>query len=157
MAILKLPLMDKKEYDQLIKEQYLSRIAFLGDYPYIAPFMYVFDGEYLYFLSTKYGKKVEMFRQNPQVAVEIENYSLDLTEYKFVTLQGSIEEVKDSGDQLKIRKLFMDMIIQKDLSSVIMAALGHSPDAPPEDLLEGEKSFVWRLVDVNKITGIKNS
>ena len=148
--------MDKKEYDQLIKEQYLSRIAFLGDYPYIAPFMYVFDGEHLYFLSTKYGKKVEMFRQNPQVAVEIENYSLDLTEYKFVTLQGSIEEVEDSEEQFKVRKLFMDMIIQKDLSSIIMAALGHSPDSPLEALLEGEKSFVWRLVDVNKITGIKN-
>jgi hypothetical protein len=43
--------MSKKEYDKLINEQYISRIAFKGKYPYIAPFMYVFDGKYFYFLS----------------------------------------------------------------------------------------------------------
>jgi uncharacterized protein len=157
LAINKLPLMDKKEYDQLIKEQHLSRIAFVGNYPYIAPFLYVFDGKYLYFLSTKYGKKLEMFRKNPQVAVEIENYSPDLVKYKFVTLQGSIEKIEDDKKKLKVRKLFVEMITRKGLSRAIMSALGHSPEDPPEALLEEEKSFVWKLVDVNKIIGIKNS
>ena len=42
------------------------RIAFQGEkYPYIAPFLYVFDGSFLYFLSTKYGKKIEYFRKSP--------------------------------------------------------------------------------------------
>lgn len=149
--------MGKKEYDQLVKEQYLSRIAFLGEYPYIAPFMYVFDGKYLYFLSTKYGKKMDMFRQNPHVAVEIENYSSDLVEYQFITLQGTIAEVKNSEEKFKVKNYFVDMINRKNLSSGIMAALGHSPDEPPEALLEEEKSYVWKLVDVTNIIGIKNS
>jgi hypothetical protein len=157
LEIVKLPLMDKEEYDQLIKEQYLSRIAFKGDYPYIAPFMYVFDDEYLYFLSTKYGKKIDMLRQNPKVAVEIENYGHDLAEYKFVTLQGKIEQIEDEKEKIVARKLFIDRIKEKNLSSVIMAALGHRPDEPPEALLEEEKSYVWKLVDVKKIIGIKNS
>lgn len=156
MIINKLPLMDKKEYDQLIKEQHLSRIAFMGDYPYIAPFLYVFNGKYLYFLSTKYGKKIELFKENPQVAVEIENYSPDLVKYKFVTLQGSIEEVQDNQEKKKVRELFVEMITRKNLSTAIMAALGHSPEEPAEALLEEEKSFVWKLVDVDKIIGIKN-
>jgi len=156
LIINKLPLMDKTEYDQLIKEQHLSRIAFMGDYPYIAPFLYVFNGKYLYFLSTKYGKKIELFKENPQVAVEIENYSPDLVKYKFVTLQGSIEEVQDNQEKKKVKELFVEMITRKNLSTAIMAALGHSPEEPAEALLEEEKSFVWKLVDVDKIIGIKN-
>jgi len=38
----------------------MSRIAFNGEYPYIAPFLYVFDEKYIYFLSTKYGKKINL-------------------------------------------------------------------------------------------------
>lgn len=72
MEIVKMPKMEKKEYDRLIREQYIARIAFKGKkYPYIAPFLYVFDEKYLYFLSTRYGKKIEYFRQDPYVTVEI--------------------------------------------------------------------------------------
>ena len=43
----KIPKMPKAEYDSLIKRQYVSRIAFgaCDEHPYIAPFMYVFDGK----------------------------------------------------------------------------------------------------------------
>lgn len=61
-----MPRMEKKEYDQLIHEQYIARIAFQGEeYPYIAPFLYVYDGKFLYFLSTKYGKNIDHFSKNP--------------------------------------------------------------------------------------------
>ncbi len=149
--------MKKKEYDKLISEQYVSRIAFQGEYPYIAPFMYVFNSEFLYFLSTKYGKKIEMFRDNPHVAVEIEKYSSDLADYKFVTLQGIIEQVEDASEKIEVRKKFVDLIKDNNLSGNIMAALGHSPQDPPESLLDEEKSYVWKLKDVETIIGIKNS
>ena len=87
MDILKIPRMEKEEYDRLIKENYVSRIAFKGtSYPYVAPFLYVFDGHNLFFLSTKYGKKIQYFNENPDVAVEIERISPDLSSYTFVTL-----------------------------------------------------------------------
>ncbi|MCK9150533.1 pyridoxamine 5'-phosphate oxidase family protein [Methanobacterium alcaliphilum] len=157
MSLVKIPLMDKKEYDNLIKSNYISRIAFNGDYPYMAPFLYVFDGDYLYFLSTKYGKKIEMLGKNPLVAVEIEEYSPDLSKYQFVTLQGRIEEEKDPKKQRQIREMFAELIMSKKLSTNIMAALGHSPDDPISNLVEMECSYVWKLVDVEKIIGIKNS
>jgi nitroimidazol reductase NimA-like FMN-containing flavoprotein (pyridoxamine 5'-phosphate oxidase superfamily) len=96
--------MEKEEYDRFIAEEYVSRIAFKGDYPYIAPFLYVFNGKNIYFLSTQYGKKVELFRSNPQVAVEIENYSPDLSHYRFVTLQGKIDEVDQEEEKLQVRR-----------------------------------------------------
>lgn len=55
-----------------------------------------------------------------------------------------------------MRKRFVDLIKTKHLSGSVMAALGHSPEEPPESLLKEEKSFVWKLVDVESIVGLKN-
>jgi hypothetical protein len=156
MNLLKIPLMNKEEYDYLIQEEFICRIAFQGKYPYIAPFLYVFDEKFLYFLSTKYGKKIELFHKNPDVAVEIEKYNDNLTEYKFVTLQGSIQEVQNHNENQKIRKHFVDMIQENNLSTKILAALGHSPQETLQSILSEEKSYLWKLVNVAKITGIKN-
>ncbi|GAB6055137.1 hypothetical protein JCM15415_04530 [Methanobacterium movens] len=95
VSLYKIPLMEKEEYDEVIKSNFMSRIAFNGEYPYIAPFLYVFDEKYIYFLSTKYGKKIQRLQDNPKVAVEIEEYAPDLSEYKFVSLRGRIEEETD--------------------------------------------------------------
>ncbi|MHA1916647.1 MAG: pyridoxamine 5'-phosphate oxidase family protein, partial [Promethearchaeota archaeon] len=51
--------MNRHEIDSFIKEQMLCRIAFKGDdYPYLAPFQYVFLNDSLYFHFTDYGKKM---------------------------------------------------------------------------------------------------
>jgi len=45
--------MKKSEIERLMKEQFLCRIAFRGEeYPYIAPFQYVFANGTLYFHFT---------------------------------------------------------------------------------------------------------
>ena len=155
MNIQKVPLMTKKEYDELIKENYVSRIGFKGEYPYIAPFIYVFDGNFLYFLSTMYGKKIKRFQANPKVAVEIEKYEDDLSEYRFVTLEGSIKQVEDYNEKLNVKKRFVNLIQNKSLSKNILAALGHSPNDKLESIINEERSFVWKLVDVESIIGIK--
>ena len=149
--------MGKREYDQLIREQFVSRIAFQGEHPYIAPFLYVFDGKFLYFLSTKYGKKIELFRENPNVAVEIEDFKDNLEKYNFVTLQGRIQEMTDTDKKNDVKARFIKMIQDKNLSLKVLAALGHSPDDPIQSIIDEEKSYVWKLVDVKSITGIKNS
>ena len=158
MNIVKIPSMDREEYDKLISENHISRIAFTGDiYPYMAPFMYVFNEEekFLYFLSTKYGKKMDLFKKNPNVAVEIEKYSDDMSNYKFITLQGKIIEVKDESEKNEVIKSFINMI-QNKLSSKALAALGYSPNESPESLLNGDNTLLWKLIDVNKIVALKN-
>jgi nitroimidazol reductase NimA-like FMN-containing flavoprotein (pyridoxamine 5'-phosphate oxidase superfamily) len=114
MEIVKMPNMGKKEYDRLIREQYIARIVFKGEkYPYIAPFLYVFDGKYIYFLSTRYGKKIEYFRQNPYVTVEIERYDPDLSNYAFVSLSGHLVEVTDEVIKKEAREHFIRLIREK--------------------------------------------
>jgi nitroimidazol reductase NimA-like FMN-containing flavoprotein (pyridoxamine 5'-phosphate oxidase superfamily) len=157
MEIVKIPRMAKVEYDQLISEGYVCRIAFMGEkYPYVAPFLYVFDGNFMYFLSTKYGKKIEIFRRNPYISVEVEKYSQDLSSYTFVTMQGRLEEVLDSIEKKKIRQKFVQMIHEHQLSRNILAALGHSPDDPVDAIGTEERSCIWKLVGVEDIVALKN-
>ena len=158
MEIVKIPSMNREEYDKLIIKNHISRIAFAGDdYPYMAPFMYVFNEKekIIYFLSTKYGKKIELFNKNPNVAVEIEEYNDDMSNYKFITLQGKIIEVKEEFEKNEVMKSFVNMI-QNKLSNKALAALGYSPNESPEYLLKGDKTLVWKLIDVEKIVALKN-
>lgn len=157
MEIVKMPNMGKKEYDRLIREQYVARIVFKGEnYPYIAPFLYVFDEKYLYFLSTRYGKKIEYFRQNPYVTVEIERYDPDLSNYAFVSLSGHLIEVTNEVSKKEVREHFIRLIREKNLSENIMIALGHSSQDPTEAIVREERNVIWKLTDVRKITGLKN-
>jgi nitroimidazol reductase NimA-like FMN-containing flavoprotein (pyridoxamine 5'-phosphate oxidase superfamily) len=157
MDPVKIPKMPKEEYDALIERQYVSRIAFSGaGHPYIAPFMYVFDGKYMYFLSTKYGRKMEYFKSDPKVSVEIEEYAKDLSTFTFVSLQGSLEEVKVPLQKKKVREQFVMMIKRNHLSMRVLTALGHASQDTPEAIVREDRSVVWKLVGVKDIVALKN-
>lgn len=157
MEPLKIPPMTRAEYDALIERQYVSRIAFIGaGHPYIAPFMYVFDKKYLYFLSSKYGRKVHYFTENPQVSVEIEEYSPDLSSFTFVSLQGRLEEVQDSVQKKLVREQFVSLIKKRHLSSQVLAAFGYSPSDPLDVIVNEERAAVWKLTGVRDIVALKN-
>jgi nitroimidazol reductase NimA-like FMN-containing flavoprotein (pyridoxamine 5'-phosphate oxidase superfamily) len=160
MKIFKMPPMNKQEYDKLIEDGYICRIAFKGEsHPYIAPFLYIFDDRFMYFLSTKYGKKVRHFRQNPFVTVEVEKYNPDLSGFAFVAIPGRLEEVLDQEIKNSVRAGFVELIKKKNLSRNVLSALGHSPDEPIESLLTEERNNVWKLVSVKvaDISGLKHS
>jgi nitroimidazol reductase NimA-like FMN-containing flavoprotein (pyridoxamine 5'-phosphate oxidase superfamily) len=157
MSMIKIPSMGKEEYDELINQNHIGRIAFKGEnYPYIAPFMYVFDGKFLYFLSTNYGRKIEEFKRNPHVSVEIEKYADDMSNYKFITLHGRIVEVKEDSKKKEIKEMFIKLIKDKKLSNKALAALGYSPEESPQLILKEERTFVWKLIDVESIVALKN-
>lgn len=156
MDAVKIPMMKKDEYDRLIEDEHVCRIAFKGDkYPHIAPFVYFFDGRFMYFLSTKYGKKMDYFREDPHVSVEVESYAPDLSSYRFVTLRGRLEDVVDPEEKRRVRVGFADLIRRRNLSRNVLLALGHSPADPLDSIVEEERSLIWKLVDVHKIVGLK--
>ena len=157
MNLVKIPGQKKQDYDELISDGYLARVAFQDTpFPYIAPFLYVFDGRYLYFMPTKYGKKIEMVSKNPHVAVYIEELSPDLATHRFVTLRGRVEEVSDEKKRLEIRESFAEMISQKKLSHNILPVLGIDPEESVSAITGDERTVVWRLVGVEEIVALKN-
>ncbi len=142
-APLKIPKMQKSEYDSLIRDNVVSRIAFLGkEYPYIAPFLYVFDEKNLYFLSTRYGKKMELFSQNPAVSVEIENVAPDMSTYKFVTLLGKLSEVTDDERKRAVKSHFVRLISdKKSRKTVSMPWVTHPPSPLRRSSAKNEQWF----------------
>ena len=96
MTVFRLPRMSKNEIKDLISEQFLCRIAFVGErYPHIAPFQYVLLNGALYFHFTDYGRKMKLLKSGKRVCVEIEKYESDMSEFKFVTLKGRLKIVTD--------------------------------------------------------------
>ena len=61
------------------------------------------------------------------------------------------------NEKLDVRKRFVDLIMDKSLSKNVLAALGHSPEDKLESIVKEERSYVWKLVDVENIVGIKTS
>lgn len=157
MEMIKLPRMKKEKIDQIIDENHLCRIAFSGgEIPYLAPFMYVFDGRFMYFLATRYGRKIEYVKKNSNVCVEVENYSDDFSEFAFATLCGRLIEVTDEDEEDRVRNMFMEMITLKKLSERVLSVFGYSPESSLEDLLSKDINLVWKLVDVKDIVALEN-
>ena len=107
MTKVEMPKMKENEIEELIRAQFLCRIAFKGDLqPYIAPFQYAYVNGILYFHFTDYGKKMNFFKQETPVCVEIERYTSNLSEYGFVVLTGKLRLVENREERkLAIEKM----------------------------------------------------
>jgi len=156
LAVLRLPRMKKDEIKKLIKEQFLCRIAFRGDdYPYIAPFQYVFMNETLYFHFTAYGRKMKLMEKDKQVCVEIEQYKPDLSQYMFVTLKGKLSIVKDSTERAQVIKRMRELGKEK-LSRNFLAAHGFKLDEGWDSLTAEKPLVIVKLEQLIEESGLKS-
>ncbi len=153
----KLPKMTENEINQLIAEQFLCRIAFMGKKaPYIAPFQYALVDGQLYFHFTNYGKKIDLLKQDNPVCVEIEKFTQDLNEYRFVVLTGKLTPVTDLEERaLAIRKI-VKTAKTRALSTTFLAAHGFSSDKDWSILTPDKPLIIVRLADVTEKTGLQS-
>jgi uncharacterized protein len=155
LAEVKMPKMKNDEIEKLINEQFLCRIAFKGDFPYITPFQYVVQNKTLYFHFTDYGKKINFFKQEAPVCVEIEQYTSDLSEYRFVVLTGKLRLVEDS----KERKMAIEKMAQegkKKLSPNFLIAHGFSKDSDWSAFTAEKPILIIKLVEIQEKIGLKS-
>ena len=147
--------MREDEIQQLIEDQFLCRIAFKGSQqPYIAPFQYVVVSGVLYFHFTDYGKKMNFFKQETPVCVEIERYAPNLSEYGFVVLFGKLKLVEDVEER-KIAIEKMAEVGKQKLSSNFLVAHGLSKGSRWDDFV-ASKPFLIIKLDVTETTGLKS-
>ena len=156
MKAFEIPSLSQEECEKIVAAEHLCRIAFHGEkYPYLAPFIYVWQNNHLYFLSANYGAKIKYFRDNPLVVVEIEQTVPDLSLCRFVTLFGRLQEIQAYEEKKTIRRAFISLIQEKNLSKNIIAALGHSPEENLDALEAEGRSLVWKLIEVDRISGLR--
>jgi nitroimidazol reductase NimA-like FMN-containing flavoprotein (pyridoxamine 5'-phosphate oxidase superfamily) len=148
--------MKKSEIEKLIKEQFLCRIAFKGEeYPYIAPFQYVFTNGKLYFHFTAYGRKMKLIDKHEKVCVEIEQYNPDLSRYMFITLKGNLRIVTDPVEKVKAIQKMRDFG-KKRLSRNFLAAHGLRTDENWESLTEEKSIVIVKLDPLVAESGLKS-
>jgi nitroimidazol reductase NimA-like FMN-containing flavoprotein (pyridoxamine 5'-phosphate oxidase superfamily) len=151
-----MPKMKEAEIEQLIREEFLCRIAFKGDLqPYIAPFQYAYVNGVLYFHFTDYGKKMNFFKQETPVCVEIERYTPDLSEYGFVVVIGKLRLVEDQEE----RKMAIESMAEggkEKLSPNFLLAHGFSQGSVWTDFTAEKPILIIKLDKVTEKIGLKS-
>lgn len=152
----KLPRMKEDEIKKVIEEQMLCRIAFKGkNYPYMAPFQYVYMNDTMYFHFTDYGRKMQFLEKDKRVCVEIEKYQPDMSEYNFVVLRGSIEIVNDAQERTRaIMKMAEDG--KRKLSRNFLAAHGFKKEEGWSALSPEKPLVIVKLTDIVEEIGLKS-
>ncbi|MDH5391354.1 MAG: pyridoxamine 5'-phosphate oxidase family protein [Candidatus Bathyarchaeota archaeon] len=148
--------MKKDEIEKLIKEQFLCRIAFRGEeYPYIAPFQYVFMNETLYFHFTAHGRKMRLVEKDKQVCVEIEKYKPDLSQYVFVTLKGKLSIVTDPLERAEVVKNMRELGKEK-LSKNFLVAHGFAANGNWDSFTAEKPLLIIKLEHPVEESGLKS-
>ncbi|MFX0097415.1 MAG: pyridoxamine 5'-phosphate oxidase family protein [Candidatus Hodarchaeota archaeon] len=148
--------MGKKEIEKTIKENMLCRIAFKGtEYPYIAPFQYVYIKGTLYFHLTEYGKKVKLLKNDKRVCVEIEDYSRDLSEYRFISLRGALEIVSDPQERVEVVKRMRELGMQR-ISENFLGAHGLKKEEGWSSFTPEKTSLIVKLNNIVEEIGLKS-
>jgi len=145
--------MNNKEIKNVIKNQKICRIAFIDDeYPYIAPFQYLYYKEHFYFHFTDYGKKKQILSKNNNVCVSIEQLEPNLRSFHFISFQGKLIEVKDKEERnIVIKKLVEEA--KKSFSEEFLAAHGFDKKKGWDGFqLEGQ--LIYKLQDIHDIIGL---
>lgn len=156
MALVKLPSMSRKEIDQVIKEQFLCRIAFRGENsPYIAPFQYISLDSSLYFHFTAYGTKLAHLKEGFPVCVEIEKYTPNLSEYAFVTLTGTLKLVNNETERQKAIQKMAETGSAK-LSTNFLCAHGFERESGWSAFNAEQPILIVKLEEVTSIKGLKS-
>jgi nitroimidazol reductase NimA-like FMN-containing flavoprotein (pyridoxamine 5'-phosphate oxidase superfamily) len=140
--------LNNTEVEDVLKEQYLGRIACHADgITYIVPVSYAYDGRYVY-IRSKNGMKIDIMRKSPAICFEVEAVRT-MGDWKTVIAWGNFEEITDSAE----RKDALQKLYNRHLPA-ITSELAHLSSAWPFEPgdLNTVEGVVYRL-DLKKKTG----
>jgi len=114
----------------------------------------VVDGT-LYFHFTDYGKKMRFLKRGTAVCVEIEWYTPNLSEYKFVVLSGNLK-LAENREERKRAIIKMADLGKKKLSPNFLVAHGFPQGSGLGEFTDDRPVLIIKLDDVTKRTGLKS-
>jgi len=148
--------MEEHEIKELIDEQRICRIAFKGgEYPYLAPFLYMVRDGTMYFHFTDYGRKMRLIEEDSKACVGVERLKQDMSEYSFVVLRGSLQVVDDPVVRTEIIHKMAETA-GGELSTNFLAAHGFDRNHGWEALSPEKPMVIVKLADVTDVIGLKS-
>ncbi len=117
-----------EECRQTLKEKRIGRLACAREnQPYVVPFLFVFEDDFLYSFST-FGKKIEWMRTNPLVCVEVDDIKSQFDWISFVIF-GRFEELSETPEFEEMRRHAFDLLSRDPMWWQPGFVAGtHSPD-----------------------------
>jgi uncharacterized protein len=102
-----------KESMELLARSRFGRLACAHKtIPYIVPFYFAYDHEYLYSFST-FGQKIEWMRANPNVCVEVDEV-VSPQQWVSVVIFGQFEESPDSPEWRSAREYAHKKLLERN-------------------------------------------
>lgn len=84
-----------------LKATHIGHIACVADgQPYVTPFSFAYDGEYLYSFGTL-GRKLTWMRNNPRVGVQVDKI-ITRQEWTSVVMSGLYDELPAKSDEASL-------------------------------------------------------
>jgi len=97
--------MSKEECEDLLAKSMVGRLGLsAGDRPYVVPMSYVYAGGVILLHSGLRGKKLEMARENPRVAFEVD--FVERGRWKSVIVFGKARLSTDAGAKERLFDIF---------------------------------------------------
>lgn len=96
------------EIEEFLRKEYYAHLACCEHvkYPYVVPMTYAYKNKSIYLFSFN-GEKIDIMREHPHVAVQVENIASPKT-WKSVIAWGEYEELFDEA-----RKEALDFLLEK--------------------------------------------
>ena len=106
--------MSHSEMHDLLDKQLLCRITFHDDpYPYTLPMEYYYFGDTMYFHFTTSGRKIDLWKKNPNVTVEVDWHNSDMSDYKSVIIRGTLVSVDNPTERNLVNRAMGDVVKEK--------------------------------------------
>jgi uncharacterized protein len=117
---------NRAEIDEVIMSINVCHVAFCeADKPYVIPFNFGYDGEFLYLHSAKTGRKIDIISKNKNVCISFEkdselnmrhenvacSYSM---KFRSVIIEGNIECINEFVEKCRIMNIIMKHYTGKD-------------------------------------------
>lgn len=138
--------MTESECRQVLHEATLGRLACArGDQPYIVPIYFALDREHIYGFTTL-GQKIEWMRTNPQVCLEVDEWT-GHNHWQSVIVFGHYQELTDLPKYQAARAKALELL-QKHVMWWEPAYVG----AKHRDMPHSEIPIFYRI-SIDKMTG----
>lgn len=135
------------QIDHVLQSQVIGRLACQAKNKlYIVPVTYAYNGKYLY-LHSRYGKKIEMMRKNPNVCFQVDQVD-SMVNWRSVIAWGTFEELKTGTDEQKGLKILSDRLGPLVTSSTVLPVRNDSPRV----VIKAKKPVTYRIM-VREVSG----
>jgi nitroimidazol reductase NimA-like FMN-containing flavoprotein (pyridoxamine 5'-phosphate oxidase superfamily) len=121
-----IPITNRQEIDELINSIKVCHVGFSdNDTPYVLPFNFGYDNEFVYLHSAKTGRKIQVLKNNNKVCISMQTDSvLNIRDesvacsysmkFRSVIIDGKVEIIDDINEKCRIMNIIMNHYTGKE-------------------------------------------